>query len=110
MNKTFYFEYDMKTGELLERTKDEIDDLYPNYPAWANVSPDGKVAIYEKNYNLWYMTTEARAKPFFFSISNFNISTSNLRSLRNCIFHQWRARMRFLNAPSLQMPTLALKP
>ena len=58
MNKTFYFEYDIKTGELLERTKDEIDDLYPNYPSWANVSPDGKFAIYEKNYNLWYMSME----------------------------------------------------
>lgn len=58
MNKTFYFEYDIKTGELLERTKDEIDDLYPNYPGWANVSPDGKFAIYEKNYNLWYMSME----------------------------------------------------
>ena len=58
INKTFYFEYDIKTGELLERTKDEIDDLYPNYPSWANVSPDGKFAIYEKNYNLWYMSME----------------------------------------------------
>lgn len=58
MKKTFYFEYDIKTGELLERTKDEIDDLYPNYPSWANVSPDGKFAIYEKNYNLWYMSME----------------------------------------------------
>ena len=57
-NKTFYFEYDIKSGQLLERTKDEIDDLYPNYPGWANVSPDGKVAIYEKNYNLWYMSME----------------------------------------------------
>lgn len=58
MKKTFYFEYDIKTGELLERTKDDIDDLYPNYPSWANVSPDGKFAIYEKNYNLWYMSME----------------------------------------------------
>ena len=58
MNKTFYFEYDIKTSELIERTKDEIEDLYPNYPGWANVSPDGKVAIYEKNYNLWYMSRE----------------------------------------------------
>ncbi|MBR5860282.1 MAG: S9 family peptidase [Bacteroidaceae bacterium] len=56
--KTFYFEYDMKTGELIERTKDEIEDLYPVYPRWANVSPDGKFAIYEKNYNLWYMSRE----------------------------------------------------
>ena len=57
-NKTFYFEYDMKTKELIERTKDEIEDLYPVYPGWANVSPDGKFAIYEKNYNLWYMSRE----------------------------------------------------
>ena len=57
-NKTFYFEYDIETGELIERTKDEIDDLYPTYPGWANVSPDGKYAIYEKNYNLWYMSRE----------------------------------------------------
>ena len=56
--KTFYFEYDMKSGELIERTKDEIEDLYPVYPRWANVSPDGKFAIYEKNYNLWYMSRE----------------------------------------------------
>ena len=57
-NKTFYFEYDIKTKELIERTKDEIEDLYPVYPGWANVSPDGKFAIYEKNYNLWYMSRE----------------------------------------------------
>ena len=57
-NKTFYFEYDIKTTQLIERTKDEIEDLYPNYPGWANVSPDGKFAIYEKNYNLWYMSRE----------------------------------------------------
>ena len=56
--KTFYFEYDIKTSQLLERTKDEIEDLYPVYPAWANVSPDGKYAIYEKNYDLWYMSRE----------------------------------------------------
>lgn len=57
-NKTFYFEYDIETSQLLERTKDEIDDLYPTYPSWANVSPDGKIALYEKNYNLWYMSFE----------------------------------------------------
>ena len=57
-NKTFYFEYDIKSCQLLERTKDEIEDLYPVYPAWANVSPDGKYAIYEKDYDLWYMSRE----------------------------------------------------
>ena len=57
-NKTFYFEYDIRTGELIERTKYEIEDLYPTYPGWANVSPDGKYAIYEKDYDLWYMSRE----------------------------------------------------
>ena len=57
-NKTFRFEYDIETGKLFERTKDEIEDMYPEYPNWANVSPDGKYAVYEKNYNLWYMSRE----------------------------------------------------
>ena len=56
--KTFYFEYDIRKSELIERTKDEIEDLYPTYPGWANVSPDGKYAVYEKNYDLWYMSRE----------------------------------------------------
>ena len=33
--KTFYFEYDVRNGELIERTKDEIEDFYPKYPGWA---------------------------------------------------------------------------
>lgn len=57
-SKTFRFEYDIETKELFERTNDEIQDLYPEYPKWANVSPDGKYAVYEKNYNLWYMSRE----------------------------------------------------
>ncbi len=57
-SKTFYFEYDIQKGELIERTKDEIEDFYPKYPGWANVSPDGKYAIYEKDYDLWYMSRE----------------------------------------------------
>ena len=57
-NKYFHFEYDLETGKLIERTNDEIEDLYPSYPGWANVSPDGKYAIYEKNWNLWYMSME----------------------------------------------------
>lgn len=56
--KTFHFEFDIENNELLERSKDEIEDLYPEYPHWANVSPDGKFAIYEKNYDLWYMSRE----------------------------------------------------
>lgn len=57
-NKLFHFEYDLQTGQLIERTNDEIEDLYPDYPGWANVSPDGKTVVYEKNYNLYRMSRE----------------------------------------------------
>ncbi|MDE7129642.1 MAG: DPP IV N-terminal domain-containing protein, partial [Alistipes sp.] len=28
------------------------------YPDWVNLSPDGSKAVYERNYNLWYMSGE----------------------------------------------------
>ena len=48
-----HFKWDIATRELTT-----IDEREGFYPKWANVSPDGKIAVYEKNYNLWYMTTE----------------------------------------------------
>jgi dipeptidyl-peptidase-4 len=50
--KTFYFEYNLATGELVElidfkKTKRK--------PSWANISPDGNTIIFGKNYNLWYL-------------------------------------------------------
>ena len=50
--KTYYFEYNLATGELVElidfkKTKRK--------PSWANISPDGNTIIFGKNYNLWYL-------------------------------------------------------
>ena len=50
--KTFYFEYNLTTGELVElidfkKTKRK--------PSWANISPDGNTIVFGKNYNLWYL-------------------------------------------------------
>lgn len=50
--KIFHFEYDINTGKLKDVTDKEQEK---DYPRWANVSPDGKVAIYAKKDNIWYM-------------------------------------------------------
>ncbi len=50
--KTFYFEYNIITGELtdLGEFKKPKRKL-----SWANISPDGNTILFGKNYNLWYM-------------------------------------------------------
>ncbi len=54
-NKVFRFKWDIAQGKLTDITEEEKEK---DYPRWANVSPDGKYAIYGKNYNLWYMDME----------------------------------------------------
>ncbi len=49
----FHFKWDIASKSL-----ERIEERDVRYPEWANVSPDGRIAVYEKNYNLWYMTTE----------------------------------------------------
>lgn len=49
----FHFRWDIAKRELTT-----LDEREGEYPAWANVSPDGRIAVYQKNSNLWYMTTE----------------------------------------------------
>lgn len=51
--KVYHFKWDIAAGELTA-----LEQREGNYPAWANVSPDGRIAVYQKNNNLWYMTTE----------------------------------------------------
>jgi dipeptidyl aminopeptidase/acylaminoacyl peptidase len=50
--KTFYFEYNLITGELIE-----LNDFKKpkRKPSWANIAPDGNTIVFGKNYNLWYM-------------------------------------------------------
>ncbi|MGV3595230.1 MAG: DPP IV N-terminal domain-containing protein [Sediminibacterium sp.] len=50
--KVFYFEYNLQTGELIELP----DFKKPKRkPSWANISPDGNVIVFGKNYNIYWM-------------------------------------------------------
>ncbi len=49
----FHYKWDIASKSL-----ERIEERDVRYPEWANVSPDGKIAVYQKDYNLWYMTTE----------------------------------------------------
>ncbi len=53
--KVFRFEYDIASGKLTDVTE---NDEEKDYPYWANISPDGKSAVYAKNYNLYWMSIE----------------------------------------------------
>ena len=53
--KVFRFEYDLASGKLTDVTENEEEK---DYPYWANISPDGKTAVYSKNYNLYWMSIE----------------------------------------------------
>ncbi len=50
--KTFYFEYNINTTELIELT--EFKKPKRNQ-RWANISPDGNTIVFGKNFNLYYM-------------------------------------------------------
>ncbi len=50
--KTYYFEYNINTGQLTEL----VDFKKPKRkPMWANISPDGNTIVFGKKYNLYYM-------------------------------------------------------
>lgn len=50
--KVFYLEYDLQTERLIELA----DSLKPKDPlSWASFSPDTTIAVYAKNYNLYWM-------------------------------------------------------
>lgn len=53
--KVFRFKWDIASGKLSDITEQEAEK---DYPRWASISPDGKYAVYGKNYNLWYMDME----------------------------------------------------
>lgn len=54
-NKVFRFKWDIAQGKLTDITDSEEEKKYPR---WANIAPNGKYAIYGKNYNIWYMDIE----------------------------------------------------
>ena len=50
--KTFYFEYNINTGELTE-----LNDFKKpkRKPGWASISPDSSMIVFGRNYNLFWM-------------------------------------------------------
>lgn len=50
--KTFYFEYNLTTGELIELNDFKKPKRRPN---WASLSPDGNIIVFGKNYNIYWM-------------------------------------------------------
>ncbi len=55
VKKTFYFEYNLVTEQLNEL----VGFKKPKRkPSWANISPDEKIVVFGRNYNLYYMDKE----------------------------------------------------
>jgi dipeptidyl-peptidase-4 len=50
--KTFYFEYNLNTGELTELSDFKKPKRKPN---WASISPDGNTIIFSRNQNVFWM-------------------------------------------------------
>jgi len=50
--KIFYFEYNINTGELIELSEFKKPK---RKPMWANISPDGNIILFGKNFNLYWM-------------------------------------------------------
>lgn len=50
--KTYFFEYNINTGQLVELADFRKPKRKPN---WASVSPDGNTIVFMKNYNLFWM-------------------------------------------------------
>ncbi len=57
--KTWYFEYNIKTGKLTM-----LDDYKKpkDRPDWANISPDGEKVVFARNHNLFWMDKESYEK------------------------------------------------
>lgn len=50
--KTFYFEFNLKTGNLTELT--DFNRPKRN-PRWASISPDSQIVVFAKNNNLYWL-------------------------------------------------------
>jgi dipeptidyl-peptidase-4 len=53
--KFHHFEYELATGKLT-MLEDYVDE--PERPRWASISPDGKIIVFGRNFNLYYMDKE----------------------------------------------------
>lgn len=55
VRKVHGFEYDYQTAKLTEVQDYKSPKPYPN---WGNISPDKKLVVFSRNFNLWYMDME----------------------------------------------------
>jgi len=53
--KSFFFEYELSTGEL--RLLKDFEKP-PEKPDWANISPDGEKVVFGRHHNLFWMDKE----------------------------------------------------
>ncbi|GAA4093848.1 S9 family peptidase [Mucilaginibacter panaciglaebae] len=53
--KTFYFTYNLQTGNLAELK--DFNKVKPK-PVWASIAPDSSAVIFSKNFNLYWMDKE----------------------------------------------------
>lgn len=54
-NRTLYFEYELASGKLTRLDKYEAP---PKKPAWAAISPDDKMVLFARGYNLFMMDAD----------------------------------------------------
>ena len=57
--KVFSFSYDIASKKLTDITGQEEEK---KYPSWVNVSPDGRIGIFAKNADLYWMDAENMAR------------------------------------------------
>ena len=57
VKEVFHFEYDIASKKLSQYKPEERE-----YPQWASVSPDGKIGVFAKDNNLWWMDAENMKK------------------------------------------------
>lgn len=50
--KTFYFEYNLQTGQVKELVN--YEKVKPK-PMWASIAPDSSAIVFSRNYNLYWM-------------------------------------------------------
>lgn len=50
--KTFYFQYNLQTGKVVELIN--YEKIKPK-PIWASIAPDSSAIIFARNYNLYWM-------------------------------------------------------
>lgn len=119
--KIFRFEYDIATAKLTDVTENEEKK---EYPRWAGISPDGKTAVYEKGYNVFWMNmedvkklmedekdstvvehrlTSDGTKEFYYGGSNYRADDQSDTTKRNSVMALWSPDSKHFVLPKYDM-------